>query len=151
MARYVRGKIANDIQAFGCRFEIGIGKRAAVCYREIRPGDFEDNNAHLGISGSNLGRGEIAGGDIVVIPKTEMNHLPARKEFPHLRSKNAEVRAGIRGSLRPRMAGQNMQDAHPEATVLLLLAPHPGRQVHQRGKGTIRTAQDPDPGEFFRV
>ena len=45
-------KIANDIQPFGGGFEIGIGKRAAVGHRKIRPGHFQDNNAHLGLSGA---------------------------------------------------------------------------------------------------
>src|SRR5215510_715442 len=96
-------KIANDVQPFGCGFDIGIGKRAAVSYRKIGPGHFQDNNAHLGLSGGNLRRRKIAGSNIVVIPEAEMNRLATRKELPHLRRENAKVRTCIRSGLWPRV------------------------------------------------
>src|SRR5215471_8380140 len=44
-----------------------------------------------------------------------------------------------------------MQHAHTEPTVLILLTPDTRRQVHERGKGTIGTAQGPHPGELLWV
>ena len=52
-----------------------------------------------------------------------MNGLAAREQLPHLRGEDAEVRAPVGRRLRTRMPGENMQHAHAEFAVLILLAP----------------------------
>src|SRR5262249_10708383 len=151
MVRLAWSKIANDIQSFGSGFEVGVSKGVAVCHRKIGPGHFEDNDAYFWIASSNRRGGKIAWGNIVIIPETEVDRLATRKELPHLGCKNAKVGAGIRGGLRSRMPGQNVQDTHAETTILALLAPHPRRGVHQWCEGAIGAAQGPDPGELRRV
>ncbi len=49
------------------------------------------------------------------------------------------------------MADQDVQHAHAELTVLVLLAPHPRRCVHQRREGAISARQRPYALELFRV
>ena len=147
----IRAKVADNVQPFGSRFEVFIGKRISVRYRKIRARNFNDYHTNLGVVRRNFGRGKVSGGNIVVIPKTHMNRLSARKQFPNLRGKDAKMRASVGGGFRPRMTGENVQDAHTETAVLTLLAPYSSRKIHQRREGAVRAAQCPNAREFLRV
>ena len=105
----------------------------------------------LGIARGDFGGGKIAGRDVVVIPEIQVNGLAAREQLPHLRRENAEVRAAVGGGFRPRVSRENVQHAHAEFAVLILLAPDAGRRVHQRSERAIGAAQRPDAGELFRI
>ena len=98
-----------------------------------------------------LRRREIAGRDIVVIPKAQIDHLTAREQLPHLRSEDAEVGTRIGRGFRTGVRGKNMQHADAEFAVLILLAPNTRRSVHQRRKRSVGAAQSPHSSEFFGV
>src|SRR5262245_45156890 len=98
--RLVRREIADHVHPFcGCS-HVGIGKLAAVGNLEIRSCHFDDDDSDLLFARGNFGCGEVSRSDVVVIPKTQVDDLPAWKQFPHLRRKNAEVRARIRSGFR---------------------------------------------------
>ena len=80
-----------------------------------------------------------------------MNGLAARKQLPHLRREDAEVRAAVGGGLRARMSRENVQHAHAELAVLILLAPDARGRVHQRSERAIRSAQRPNARELFGI
>ena len=151
MLRFARREIANDVQPFGRGFEIGIGELAAIGHGRIRARHFNADDADLRIARGNLRGGEIARGHVVVVPEIQVNRLAAREQLPHLRGEDAEVRAPVGRGLRPGMAGQNVQHAHAEFAVLILLAPDARGRIHQRREGAVGAAQRPDAGELFGI
>ena len=49
------------------------------------------------------------------------------------------------------MAGEDSQNSDAERAVLILLAPHPRRKVHQRGECSVRPAERPDADVLVRI
>ncbi len=151
MLRLTGREIANHVKAFGGGFEIGIGELGAVGHRKIGARHFDGNDADLGIARGNFGGGKISGRDVVVIPEIQVNGLAAREEFPHLRGEDAEVRAAVGGGLGTRMSRENMQHAHAEFAVLILLAPDARGSVHQRSERAIGAAERPNARELLGI
>src|SRR6185503_2019903 len=69
----------------------------------------------------------------------------------HTWREDAEVRARVGGGLGAGVPGQDVQDARAELAVLVLLAPHARRQVHQGREGAVRAADRPYAGERLGV
>src|ERR1700730_5557502 len=80
-----------------------------------------------------------------------MDGVSAGEQLPDLGRKDAEVGAAVGGSLGTGMGHQNMQHAHPKPAVLALLAPYPGRSIHERSEGAVRSAERPDTGKFLGI
>ena len=112
-------------------------------HREVGARHLDDDDADFRFAGGDRGGREVAGRHVVVVPETEHDGLVARKQAPHLRREDAEVGARVGGGLGAGMAGEDVQHADPERAVLILLAPHPRRQVHQRRKRAVAAAQRP--------
>ncbi len=144
-------EVADDIEAFRGSAHVGISELRAIGDDEIRPGDFDRDDADLLLARRNFRRGEVARRDVVVVPEAQVDDVPAREELPHLRREDAEVRARIRRGFRTGVRRQNVQHARFELAVLVLLAPHARRQIHQRRERAIRAADGPDAGELVRI
>lgn len=72
-------EIADRVEAFGGGFQVAVGEGRPVGYREIGPRHFEGDQPHFRIARGDLGGGEIARRDIVVVPEIQINGLPARE------------------------------------------------------------------------
>ena len=144
-------EVLDDIEPLGGGAQVGIRELAAVGYGEVRPRHLQHNHAHFGIARRDLGGGEVAGRYVVVVPETERNHLAPREEFPHLRREYAEVRARVRGGLRPGVSRENIQHAHAKRAVLVLLAPHARGQIHQRRERAVCAADCPHAHMLLRI
>jgi hypothetical protein len=144
-------EIANDVQALGGGPEIRVGERAPIGHAKVGARDLDDDDPHLLLAGGDLRRGEVSGSHVVVVPETEIDHLIAREQLPHLGREDAKVRARVGGGFRTGMPGEDVQDARAELAVLVLLAPHARGQVHQRREGAVGAAERPHPGELVGV
>ena len=151
MARLARREVADDIEALGRGLDVLVGELAAVGHRIVGTRHLDDDDADLGIARRDFGGGEIAGRHIVIVPEIQVDDLAARKQPPHLGGEDAEMGAPVGRRFRPGMAGQDMQHAHAEAAVLVLLAPDARRRVHQRREGAIGARQRPDAREFLGI
>ena len=149
--RLARREVADDVEALGGGPQVGVGERAAIGHREIRPRHFDDDDADLLFARGDLGGGEVAGGHVVVVPEAQVDDLAAREQLPHLRREDAEVRARVGGGLGTRVPGQDVQHARAELAVLVLLAPDARRQIHQRRERAVGAAERPDAGELVGV
>ena len=143
MARAAGGVVADHVEALGGRVAVAVGERRAVRHREVGPRHLDHDDADLRLAGGDLGGREVAGRHVVVVPEADHDRLALRKQAPHLRGEDAEVGAGVGGGFGAGVAGQDVQHADAERTVLVLLAPHPRRQVHQRGERAVAAAQRP--------
>ena len=137
-------EVPDHVEALGGRLEIRVGKRRPVRDGEIRPRYLDHDDTHQRIPGGDFGGGEVAGCDVVVVPEVQHDHLAAREQLPDLGREDAEVGAGVGGGLGARVAGENVQDADAERAVLVLLAPDPGREVHERGECAVAAGHGPD-------
>src|SRR5205085_362634 len=106
------------------------------------------DDADLLLAGRNLGGGEVAWRDVVVVPEGEVDDMPPREELPDLRREDAEVRARAGRGFRTGMRREDVQHAGLEPAVLILLAPDARRQIHQRRERAIRAADGPHAREL---
>ena len=150
-SRHVGGEIPNHVKAFRRRLYVGVCERRAVGDGEVGARHFQDDDADFRVARRYFGGGEVAGGDVVVVPETERYRLPAREELPHLRREDAEVRPRVRRRLRSGVSRQNVQDARPERAVLILLAPDARGQVHERRERAVSAAERPHAHVGVRV
>ena len=146
-----RVKISDDVVAFGRGLGVLVREGASVGYRKIRAGHLQDNYADLGVASGNFSRRKITRGNVVVVPETERYRLPLGEKLPHLGREDTEMSAGIGGGFRPRVAGQDVQHPHAEGTVLVLLTPDSGWQVHQRSERAVGAAKCPNSDMLFGV
>ena len=151
MARLAQREVADDVKALGGGLDVGVGELRTIRHGVIRAGHFDDDDADLGITGRDFGRREIASGDVVIVPEVQVNDLAARQHAPDLGGEDAEMGTAVGGGFRARMAGQDVQHAGAERAVLVLLAPHARRRVHQRREGAIGARQRPDARELLGV
>ena len=145
-------EVANDIEALAPRRvrSVSANLLRSATGKSGRATSMTDD-ADLGIARGDFGRGEIARRHVVVIPEIQMNGLAAREQLPDLRREDAEMGAPVGRRFRTGMPGQNVQHAHAELAVLILLAPDARRRVHQRRERAIGAAQRPDAGELLRI
>ena len=144
-------EVADDVQTLGGGPEIRVGECAAVRHAKVGARHLDDDDSDLLFARGDLGGGEVAGGHVVVVPEAQVDDLVPRKQLPHLRREDAEVRARVGRGLGARMAREDVQDARAKLAVLVLLAPDARRQVHQRREGAVRAAERPHPGELVGV
>ena len=140
---FVRREVPQQVEALGGGLEVRVREGRAVRHREVRARHFDDDHAHERLPGCDLRGREIPRRHVVVVPEAERDHLPAGKQLPHLRREDAEVRARVRRGFRPGVTGQDVQHAHAERAVLVLLAPHARRQIHERRERAVAAAHRP--------
>ena len=122
-------EIADHIQPLRRRLQIRVGKPGAIYYGKIRASYLNADDAHLRISRRNLRCREVAGGHIVYSPRNSDEIVCPRGNSFHTcvakMPKCVRPSAAVSG---PGMSRQDMQDAHAELAVLILLAPDARRQ-----------------------
>ncbi len=138
-----RREVADDVETLGGGPQIGVGERVPVGHAEVRACHLDDDDANLLLARGDLGGGEVAGGHVVVVPEAQGDDLITREQLPHLGSEDPEVRARVGGGLRAGVPGEDVQDPGAKSTVLVLLAPDAGGQVHQRREGAVGAAERP--------
>src|SRR5262249_14174793 len=106
VAWLVRREIADHVQALCRGAEIGVGKLTPVRDREVGTRYLDCDDAHMRIACRDFRSGEIAGCNIVVIPKTEVDRMAAREQLPYLWREDAEVCARVCRGFRTGVRGQ---------------------------------------------
>src|SRR5580704_1133630 len=124
---------------------------AAVGHWGIGPRHLKNDDAHLGLTRSNLRCGKVRWCDIIVIPEIQADGFSAGKKLPYLWGENAEVRACIRRRFRSGMRCQNVKHPHAKLAVLILLAPHASGRIHQWRERTVGTTECPHTRKFGGV